>query len=99
MMFGVGFRGLSGVVLGMQGMAVRCHGMMCSHFTCSGFVVLGRFAMMVRGRFVMLGSPLVVFCNFGRCGSHRDSSFSICQMVGQSRPLLEISRWPGLTYT
>ena len=59
-MFGVGFRGLSGVVLGMQGMAVRRHGMMCSHFTCSGFVVLGRFAMMVRGRFVMLGSPLVV---------------------------------------
>ena len=59
-MFGVGFRGFSGVVLGMQGMAMRCHGMMGGHFTCSGFVVLGRFAMMVRGRFVMLGSPLVV---------------------------------------
>ena len=73
-MFGVGFRGLGGVVLGMQGVAVRCHGMMCSHFMCSGFVVLGRFAMMVRGRFVMLGSPLVVFCNFGCCGSHNGSS-------------------------
>jgi hypothetical protein len=73
-MFGVSFRGLSGVVLGMQGMAVRCHGIMCSHFTCPGFVVLGRFAMMVRGCFVMLSSPLVVFCNFGCCGSHNGSS-------------------------
>jgi len=67
-MFGVGFRGFSGVVLGMQGMSVGCHGMMGSHFACSGFVVLGRF---VRGCFVMLGSPLVVFCNFGCGGSHR----------------------------
>ena len=73
-MFGVGFRGLSGVVLGMQGMAVRCHGMMGSHFTRSCFVVLSRFAMMVRGHFVMLGSPLVVFCNFGCCGSHNGCS-------------------------
>jgi hypothetical protein len=98
-MFGVGFRGFSGVVLGMQGVAVRCHGMMCSHFMCSGFVVLGRFAMMVRGGFVMLGSPLVVFCDFGCGGSHRDRSFSVCQMVGHTRPLSEISRRPGLTYT
>ena len=98
-MFGVGFRGFTGVVLGMQGVAVRCGGMMCSHFMCSGFVVLGRFAMMVRGRFVMLGSLLVVFCNFGCGGSHRDRSFSVCHIVGHTRPLSEISRSPGLTYT
>ena len=97
-MFGVGFRGFTGVVLGVQGVAVRCRGMMCTHFMCSGFVVLGRFAMMVRGRFVMLGSPLVVFCDFGCGGNHRDSSFS-SQMVGQTRPLLELSSRPSLTYT
>jgi hypothetical protein len=64
-MFGVGFRGQSGVVFRMRSMAMRCHGVMRSLFAGAGFVVFGRFAMMVRGRLVMLGSALVVVCNFG----------------------------------
>jgi hypothetical protein len=70
-MFGVGLRGLSGVVLGMLRMAVCRHGMVRSLFSGSGFVVFGRFAMMVCGRLVMLGSSLMVFCDFRCGGSHR----------------------------
>jgi len=72
-MFGVAFRGFRSVMLGMQGMTVGCHCMVCGLFSCSGFVVLGRFAVVLRGRRVVLGSAFVVFCNFG-CGgggSHR----------------------------
>ena len=70
-MFGVGFRGLSGVMLGVQGMTVGCHCMMRSLFSRSSFVVLGRFAVMLRGCLMMLGSALMMLCNF-RCGrSHR----------------------------
>jgi len=71
-MLGVGFCGLSGVVFGMRGMAVRCYGMVRSLFTRSGFVVFGRLAMVVCGGLVMLGGGLVVFCNFGCGGSHRN---------------------------
>ena len=45
-MFGVGFRSLCSVMLGMYGMAMCCYCMMRRFFSSSSFVVLGRFAVM-----------------------------------------------------
>ena len=83
-MFGVGFRGLRGEVLGMYGMAVRCHGMVRSRFSGSGFVVFGCFAMMVRGCLVMLGSFFVMLGNFGCGSSHRIFLPNVSDIVDQT---------------
>ncbi len=67
-MLGVAFGRFRSVVLGMLGMAECRYRVVGSFFGRPGFVVFGRFTMVLRGRFVMLGSALVVLCNFG-CGS------------------------------
>ncbi len=66
----VGLRGFLSVVLGMHSMAVCYKRMMRSFFSRAGFVVFGRFTMVLRGRRMMLGSALMVLCNFGCGRSH-----------------------------
>jgi len=95
-MFGVALRGLGGVVLGMLRMAVCGHGMVRSLFSGSSFVVFGRFAMMVCGRLVMLGSGFMVFCDF-RCGSHRIFLLDVSDREANPA-ILEVGRQPGLIY-
>ncbi len=70
-MVSVGFRGFVSVVLGLPGTAARYHPMVCSFFSRSGFIMFGRFAVMLRSRLEMLGSALVVLCNFGCGRSHK----------------------------
>ncbi len=67
-MLGVAFGRFRSVVLGVLGMAECCYCVMRSFVSRPSFVVFGRFTMVLRGRFVMLGSALMVLCNFG-CGS------------------------------
>jgi hypothetical protein len=64
-MLGVSLRGFLGVMRGMRGMAMRHHRVMGSLFNRSRLVVLGGFAMVLCGRFMMLGSADMMFCNFG----------------------------------
>jgi len=90
-MLGVGFRGFRSVMLGMHSMAVRCHCMVRSLFSCSGFVVFGRFVVVFRGRLMMLGCALMMLCNFS---SHRIFLLNL-SMLEQTRCLLEISMRPG----
>jgi hypothetical protein len=77
-MLGVAFGSFRSVVLGMLGMAERCYCVMGSFFSRPSFVVFGRFTMVLRGRFVMLGCALVVLCNFGGSSSHSVFPSLIC---------------------
>jgi hypothetical protein len=53
-----------GVIRGVQMMAVRNVGMMPGLFVITRFVMFGRFTMMTRGLFVMLGCALVMLRAF-----------------------------------
>ncbi len=62
------FRGFFLVIPSVRGMAKRHLRMIGTLFDRTSFVVLGGFAMVLRGRFMMLSSLGVVFCNL-RFGS------------------------------
>jgi len=53
-----------GVIRGVQMVPVRNVGVMPGLFGITGFVMLGRFTMMTRGKFVMLGCALVMLRAF-----------------------------------
>ena len=53
-----------GVIRGVQMMAVRNVGMMPGLFVITRFVMFGRFTMMTRGLFMMLGRALVMLRTF-----------------------------------
>jgi hypothetical protein len=59
-MMGVQLGGFGGVVLGMGAMARGGVGMMGGGFRLVFFIMLGGFAMMVRGLFVMLGGVVMM---------------------------------------
>ena len=53
-----------GVIRGVQMVPVRNVGVMPGLFGVAGFVMFGRFTMMARGKFVMLGCALVMLRAF-----------------------------------
>lgn len=53
-----------GMIRGMQMVPVRNMGVMPGLFGIAGFVMFGRFTMMARGKFVMLGRALVMLRAF-----------------------------------
>jgi hypothetical protein len=59
-MLGVMLARLAGVMGGVRGMAVRRMRMVAGLLVAVGLVVLGRFAMMLGGMLVMLGSGVMV---------------------------------------
>lgn len=67
---GVMFGRLFGVMSRVQMMSVRDVRVMCGLFMLADLVMLGGFAMMARGMFVMLSRFVMVFCPFVCC--HRD---------------------------
>jgi len=52
------------MIRGVQMVTVRNVGVMAGLFGITGFVMLGRFTMMVRGKFVMFGCALVMLRAF-----------------------------------
>jgi hypothetical protein len=62
-MLGVSLCSFGGVLLGVRGMAMRDQCVMGSLFDRTSFGVFGGFLMVLRSRFMMLSSELVVFCN------------------------------------
>jgi hypothetical protein len=65
---GMSFRSLLLVIPGVRAMAIRHLRVMSGLLDRPRFVVLGGFAMVLRGCFMMLCSLGVMFCNL-RCGS------------------------------
>jgi hypothetical protein len=59
-MFGVMTAGFGVVMLGVAGVAMRAVRMMGRLFVIAGFVMLGSFAMVLRGMLVVLGSLVVM---------------------------------------
>ena len=55
------------VIRGVQMVTVRNVGVMAGLFGITGFVMLGRFTMMVGGKFVMFGCALVMLRAFMFC--------------------------------
>jgi hypothetical protein len=53
-----------GVIRGVQMVPVRNVGVMPGLFGITGFVMFGRFTMMLRGKLVMLGRALVMLGAF-----------------------------------
>jgi hypothetical protein len=53
-----------GMIRGVQMVPVRNVGVMSSLFGITGFVMFGRFTMMMRGKLVMLGCALVMLRAF-----------------------------------
>jgi len=58
------FARLLGVIRGVQMVPMRNVGVMPSLFVITGFVMFGRFTMMMRGIFMMLGCLLVMLRAF-----------------------------------
>jgi hypothetical protein len=59
-MLGVVTAGLDMMVFGMAGMAMGAVGVMRRLFVIAGLMVFGRFAVMLRGVFVMFGGLVMV---------------------------------------
>jgi hypothetical protein len=70
MILGVVFCGLVAVVRRMQSMRVGDVGVMPGLLMIAGFIVLGRFAMMMRGALVVIGGGLVVLATLVRLRAH-----------------------------
>jgi hypothetical protein len=67
---GVVFCGLVTVVGRMQSMRMRDVSVMPGLLMITGFIVLGRFTMMVGGALVMIGGALVVLATLMRLRAH-----------------------------
>jgi hypothetical protein len=59
-MFGVMTAGFGVVMFGVAGVAIRAVGVMGGLFVIAGFMMLGSFAMVLRGMLVMFGRLVVV---------------------------------------
>jgi hypothetical protein len=59
-MFGVMTAGFGMVMLGVAGMSVRAVRVMSRLFVIAGFMVLGSFAMVLRGMLVVFGSLVMM---------------------------------------
>jgi len=60
--FGVVFRRFFGMMRRMNGVALRDVSVMSCFFVVAGLMVLGRFMMVARRVFVVLGCLAVMFC-------------------------------------
>jgi hypothetical protein len=67
---GVVFCGPVAVVGRMQSMRMRDVSVMAGLFMIAGFIVLGRFAMMVGGALMMIGGGLMVLAALVRLRAH-----------------------------
>jgi hypothetical protein len=68
--FGVVLCSLVAVVSRMQSMRMRDVGVMPGLLRITGFIVLGRFAMMVGGALMVIGGALVVLATLMRLFAH-----------------------------
>ena len=66
-MLGVVNARLVRMLMGMQLVAMRDMRMVCGLFVVAGFVMVGRFVMMLGGLFMMLGGLAMMFSAFVSC--------------------------------